>query len=539
MPDDPKALDLIKERDRLKSDRQTYETAWRDIRRLVRPNTVDFQAANNAPGDVRTEHMYDGTAMQSNTDLANAVHSFIANPSERNFGIKVTAAQRELNDDSEVREYLDLVSDILAAELSDDRTMFTSALQEAFLDLAFGNMVVNQEWNADEGHLIFKACPLATSYFDENQYGLIDCMYRCLVMNMRQINQKFHEAKWDRKEEDDKKPDKTFHVLHAVKPRSDVVYGKETKTNMPFKSCWVLEEKKVLLEESGYVTFPYHVGRWSKSDEELYGRGPAINCLPDIRMLNRMEFTIIKAAQKAVDPPLIMPSDGFIGRFKTAPGSINYSDPSMGEFEVQTLEHKGKLDIGLEMSEQKREFIRRCFYADWVKLMPKKERQTAYEISELVEQQLRMMSPMLGRLQTEVFVPLIQRSYTLMDRAGVLPPLPPLLDGVRLEVDYVTAAARAQAATRLVSYNRLVQNLAILQPFAPDVMDKLDADVIASDMAILSGVPAKAVRNDEDVSEIRSARAQEQQAAAAVAAAPQIAGAVKDFSQANEAGGLL
>ncbi len=536
MSEDAKAVEIIREYERLKSERTTYESAWSDIRKLVRPNTTDFRATNS-PGDVRTEQMYDGTAMQSNIDLANAVHSFLVNPSERNFGIKAAAANRELNEDPESVEWLDLVSDIIASEYVDDRTRFTSSLQECFLDLAFGNLVLNQEWDYDSGHLIFRSCPLSNSCFEENNKGAIDRVYRWSEMTVRQIEAQFPAATWERK--DDDKKDKKYHVVHAVYPRTERAYGREDKNNMPFKSCWVLCEKKMLLDEGGYISFPYHVGRWSKSDEEVYGRGPAITCLPDIRMLNRMEFTILKAAQKAVDPPLVIPSDGFLERFKAAPGSINYRDPSVGEFEVQSLEHKGNFPIGEEKCDQKREFIRRCFYADWVKLMPKKERQTAYEISELVEQQLRMMAPMLGRLQAEVIVPCIQRSYQLLSRAGQIPPPPVALERAVVEVDYVSAAARAQAATRVVSYTRWVQNMSILQPIKPDVMDAVDADFIAQDMAILMGIPKKAIVNDEDIAQVRDTRAKEQMALQAADAAPKIADATKKFSESNLGGGLL
>lgn len=539
MPDeDPKAASVIREYDRLKGDRATYETAWRDIRQLVHPNTSDFQASD-APGDIRTERIWDGTAMQSNIDLANAVHSFLINSSERNFGIRASAVNAELNEDLEAVEWMDSVSDIIATEYNDDRSMFVPALQEALLSLAFGNIVLNQEFDAETSHLIFRSCPLASTYFNENHNGLVDQVYRKVEMTMRQVNQKFPDATWERKDEDDKQPDKKMTVIHAVYPRSDRKYGREDARNMPYASCWVLCEKKVVLKESGYTSFPYHVGRWAKSDDEIYGRGPAINCLPDIRMLNRMEFTIIKAAQKAVDPPLIMPSDGFLSRFKTSPGSLNYKDPSAGDFEVQTLEHRGNFPIGMEMSDQKREFIRRCFYADWVKLMPKKERQTAYEISELVEQQLRMMSPMLGRLQTEVIVPMVQRSYELLLRFGRIPPPPVVLDGAIIEVDYVSASARAQQATQVLSYNRLTQNLAIMQPFAPDIMDALDTDNIAQHMASLMGVPRRGIRSKSDIIEIRQARAQEQQMASLAEAAPKLGKAALDLSKANEAGGLL
>lgn len=538
MADESKAKSVIAEYERLKSERAPYETAWRDIRKLVRPNTSDFQS-QGSPGDVRTVEMFDGTAMQSNIDLANAVHSFLANPSERNFGIKATAQTRGLNDDPEAVDWMDQVSDIIASEYQDDRTMYMASLQECFLDLAFGNTILNQEWNAEEMHLSFRACPLALTFFDENKDGFIDRIYRCVEMSRRQIDQKFPKAEWEGKK--DEKLDKVYHVIHGVYPREDSErqYGREDGRNMPFASCWVLQERKVLLNEGGYTSFPYHVGRWSKSDDEVYGRGPAINCLPDIRMLNRMEFNLIKAVQKAVDPPLVMPSDGFLVKFKASPGSVNYRDPSVGEFEVQALEHKGNFPVGMEFSDQKREFIRRCFYADWVKLMPKKERQTAYEVSELVEQGLRMMAPMLGRLQTEQVVPAIQRSYHLLGRAGMFPPPPPSLVGANIEVDYVSAAARAQAATRIVSYNRLIQNLSILQPAAPEIMDALDAEFIAQDMALLMGVPRKAIRSPEEMAAIKEAKAQEAQLMAAAEAAPKVAKAAKDFSEANLTGGLL
>lgn len=535
MNEDPKVKTLMIDWEKLQRSRTNYESAWQDIRQLVRPNTVDFQA-QTSPGDVRTERMYDGTAMQSNVDLANAVHSFLINPSERNFGIKVVS-NAELNKNQDVIAWADEVSEIIASEYSDDRTKFHSSMQECFLDLAFGNIILLQEYDSDAGHLVFESCPLSCSFFEENSNGQVDKLARKLKMNVRQIEQEFPGAKWDGKEDD--KPDKEYTVIHFVYPRKDRIYGREDKMNMPYASCWLLKDKGVLLKEDGYRSFPYHVGRWSKSNEEVYGRGPAINCLPEIRMLNRMEFTIIKAWQKAVDPPLIMPNDGFIGKFRTAPGSINYSDSSMGEFEVQTLEHKGKLEGAENKSDQKRERIRTSFYADWVKLMPKKERQTAYEISELVEQQLRMMAPLLGPIQSEMIVPCLQRSYQLLGAAGFLPPAPPVLQGQTVEVDYVSASTRAQAATRVTNYGRLIQNLSILQPFAPEVMDAVDTDAVAQDMALLLGVPRRAIRSPDDIIEIRNSRAQQQQMAALADAAPKIGKTVLDLSKANEAGGLL
>jgi hypothetical protein len=532
---DPKAKKVCEQVAMLASERNHYEAAWKDIRTLVRPNTEDFQS-RTTPGDERTQRTYDSTAILSNVDLANAVHTFLANPSERNFGIKV-AVDREFNEDPEVIEWCDTVSDIIALEYADDRSNSHGSLQESLLDLAFGNIIENQEWDGDKGHLSFESCALADCFFKQNSRGLVDTLYKQKQWTVEDIKKEFKEARWDGS--DREKPETKYTVIHGVFPRENREYGKNNSTNMPWASCWVLKDKMVVLDEKGYKSFPYHVGRWAKSNEETYGRGPAINCLADIRMLNRMEFTILKQWQMAVAPPIVVPSDGFIGKLRNEPNAIWYKDPSAADFEVQTLEHKGKLEGAENKSEQKREFIRRTFYADWVKLMPKKERQTAYEISELVEQQLRMMAPMLGRLQTEFFIPRIQRSYELLLAAGKFPPAPPQMDGAVIEVDYVSASARAQAATRVLNYQKLIQNVSVLQPFAPDVMDAIDTDAITQDMAILLGVPRRAIRSPEQIIEIRSAKAQQQQMMALAEAAPKVSKAALDFSKANEAGGLL
>src|SRR3546814_4077959 len=68
---------------------------------------------------------------------------------------------------------------------------------------------------------------------------------------------------------------------------------------------------------------PYMVPRWSKDAGEIYGRSPGWNALPDQKMLNEMSRTVLKAAQKAVDPPLMVADDGVLMPLRTHPGGIN------------------------------------------------------------------------------------------------------------------------------------------------------------------------------------------------------------------------
>ena len=77
-------------------------------------------------------------------------------------------------------------------------------------------------------------------------------------------------------------------IIHSVHP-STTPMGYESNKNMDFTSCHVHEESGVILRESGFREFPYVVPRYLKSSSnEIYGRSPAMNALPDVKMLNTM-----------------------------------------------------------------------------------------------------------------------------------------------------------------------------------------------------------------------------------------------------------
>lgn len=532
------AKEIIKEYSRLEQERRQYDRPWQDIRELVRPNAQDFYR-NASKGDTRTENIYDGTAVQANEEFASAIQSYMVSPTERWFALEIDGKDSQtLNQDETVISWLSKVSDAIYNEYSDDRTNHASAVNEALQDIgAFGNCVLNQEWNSDDQCVVFRAIPMASVSFCENQYGRVDKLFRCIERDRRQLEQQFGANNLPQKVREDK-TDKKFELIHHVCTRDEREYGKMDGKNRPYSSHWVLKDPATLLKEDGYYSFPYHVARWSKVAGETYGRGPAIKCLPDIKMLNRMEFTIIKAASKAVDPPLIAANDGILLPIRTAPGSINFVEPGM-ENPIQALEHRGNIPIGLEMSEQRRAFIRTCFYADWVKLMPKKERQTAYEISELVEQQLRMMAPMLGKINTELLAPMIVRTYELLKSKLKLPEPPEILKGSTFTVVFQSSAARAQLGNKAMTMGRYIQEITPLVQFDPKVTNGVNFPKFARRLAQLRGVDPEVLRSDEEIEELNNQQDQMAQAQAAVAAAEPASKAVKNLADANAAGNIF
>ena len=545
---DLKAIRIVKDFERLKSERATYESAWRDIRDYVRPNVVDFNA-HRSPGDIRTVQMLDSTAMQANTDLASEVFSNLFNPSERTFGIGVNGSA-ELNRDPEVIEWCDLIADELFFSFTDERSQHTSATHEIIQDItAFGNGVISQEWNSETWQLQFMARPLACSFFDTDANGVVNKLIREESMELRQIVAKWPGATWEGLQKElESTPEKKYCVLHSVQPRAEEErrFGSTYVKRMIFASCWVLKEKKLLLDEGGYESFPYHCPRWNKVADEIYGRGPGINCIPAVKMLNRQKLTTIKAAQKATDPPIWLPGEGVRLPYRDEPGGVNFYDPSMFPqgFPTFTQDHKGNFPVTLEMMESERADIRKAFYTDWMEWFPKRERQTAQEIRELSMRKLNKMSPLLGRLETELQVPMIQRAFELKRAAGLIPDAPTILQGgngkkpSELKVIYVSASARAQAASEANSIMLFFQELLPWAQADPTVMDAINMPEAVQELAIKQRITRRILRSKEEITAMQEQRAQKEQAMQMAGAAEPISKAVLNIAKANEAGGI-
>jgi len=150
---------------------------------------------------------------------------------------------------------------------------------------------------------------------------------------------------------------------------------------------------------------------------------------------------------------------------------------------------------------------------------------------------MRLLWPVLGRLQSELLQPLISRSFSLLLREGLLPPAPEQLQGQDIDIEYVSPLAKAQRLTDLQSMLRGFEVMMQVAEIAP-VMDYLDSDKLVQYLVDVTGIPARVIRSDEEVARIRrqqqeaaQAQAQMEQSAMAAEQAQQLAPMVKAVSQ--------
>ena len=503
---------VITKQESLKSYRTPWENLWQDCGEYVNPNRGDFSTIRYRADTARYDKIFDTTAPLANENLASGLQGFLTSPSQRWFSL--STFDDELNEEYAVKEWLNLATNILYDRVFNiPDSNFNSQAHELYLDLgSFGTAVMMVQDNPGSG-ITFRTFHLADCYIQENDKGFVDTLYRKYKRTGRQLIERFGEAVPEKIIKiSQKDPYREFEVIHAVEPSE--TYGEPLKkpTKKAFKSCYILLEEKTLLEEGGFDEFPYMVPRWSKVAGEIYGRSPSMTSLPDIKMVNSMMKTIIKAAQKLTDPPLLVPDDGFILPVRTVPGGLNFYRSGTQD-RIEPLETKGRPDIGFDLLQNRREHIRAAFHVDWMQMPDQKgsPNMTATEVIARQEEKMRLMGPMIGRLQVEFLGPLIDRVFRIMNRKKLLPQAPGILEGQEMKIVYTSPLARAQKSGQLMTITRLFESMAPLFQTKPELLDNMNTDETFRYFHHLLDAPAKILNPEEKVQEERQARAEQQQ----------------------------
>jgi hypothetical protein len=221
-----------------------------------------------------------------------------------------------------------------------------------------------------------------------------------------------------------------------------------------------------------------------------------------------MSKTTIKAAQKQVDPPLLVPDDGFLLPVRTVPGGLNFYRSGTRD-RIEPLNIGANNPLGLNMEEQRRDSIRAVFYVNQL-MMQQGPQMTATEVIQRNEEKMRLLGPVLGRLQSELLKPLIDRVFAILLRNNMLPPAPEFLSGRDIEIEYVSPLAKAQKSTELQSIIRTVEILGSLANVAP-VFDYINFDNLVKHLADIVGVPQKILKSQSQVNAERQQAQQQQQ----------------------------
>ena len=509
--------------DRLKTGRQNWETHWQEVADYMQPRKADVTRTRSR-GDKRTELIFDSSPIQAVELLAASLHGMLTNPSTPWFSLRYK--DQGLDADDEAKLWLEGVTDTMYTAFN--RSNFQQEIFELYHDLiTFGTAAMFIEEDQDD-LLKFSTRHINEIYITENDKGRIDTVYRKFKITLRAAFQQFAEnLSEEARNKVEKDPFDEIDILHAVYPRQDFDPTKKDKKNMEFESTYVEYKNGNELSVGGFMEFPFVVPRYLKASHEIYGRSPAMTALPDVKMLNEMSKTTIKAAQKQVDPPLLVPDDGFLLPVRTVPGGLNFYRSGTRD-RIEPLNIGANNPLGLNMEEQRRTAIRNVFYVDQL-LLQQGPQMTATEVIQRNEEKMRLLGPVLGRLQSELLKPMIDRCFAILLRNNQFAPAPEFLSGQDIEIEYVSPLAKAQKGTELSSITRAIEILGSLANVAP-VFDYINFDSLVKHIADLVGVPQKVLKLQSQVNAERQQAAQQQEQMAQMQQLQQVAKAGGDIA---------
>lgn len=533
--------DILQRYNALKGSRGNWETHWEEIAERVLPRQIGF-LGQRSDGEKRTQKVFDSRPMIALDRFAAVMDSMLTPRQQKWHNLRTT--NEELNRDFEVQDWFYQVNHILYSARYSPKANFASQNYERWVSVgAFGTGALFTDYDAGTG-LRYRCVNLKDLYLLENHQGMIDTVYRCFQYTARQAVQRWGESKMPERImkalDNPTKQNEKFEFLHVVTPRTDYRPGRADYRGKPWASYYIAVQDRQLVNEGGFTSFPYSVSRYVTAPEEVYGRSPAMMALPDIKMLNEMAKTDIRAAHKLIDPPILLHDDGILGggamTVNMRPGGLNVGGVDRnGRALIQPFNTGARVDINEAKMDQRRGAIDDAFLVTLFQILVETPRMTATEALIRAQEKGMLLTPTMGRQQSEALGPLIERELDLLMFHKVLPPMPPILAeaGGEYEIVYDSPMSRMQRAEELVGVQRTMELLAPFAQINPQVLDIFDPDELARLTAEVSGVPTPVLRSPQTLAALRQQRAQAEQEAAMVQAAQPIAGAMKDVAQAN------
>lgn len=522
MARDKVAEELLRRDSERRSSRATWEVLWQSIARYCLPNEASF-LEQITPGQDRMRWVLDSTAPRALEMFGSFLHTLLNSPTSQwiKFGIE---GENELAWSPAVRSYLENLDRKVMALLSAPMADIYSQLHQTYLNLgAFGTAVMYMD--TVNSSLRIRTYHLDDCTIEEGEDETIDTLSRQRTQSKRAALQRFKSDKLGKSFEniDEARLSKTDRYLHVVFPATDPITQQLPKSRIArgsaYYSAWVLDgEEKKVLEYGSYNTFPYMVPRWYKARGEIYGRSPAMTAMPDIRMVNRMSDTILRGAEKIVDPPLVVPDGAIVSPVRLYPGGLTFVE---GGAEIKSLIPPGtsRIETGNQLLIARQQAIKEAFFTPLF-VTPDSPVKTATQVMQEVDERNRALSPMLVRMQSELFSRMAMRALDILRAAGQLPLPPQELQGRPIKLEYVSPLIASQKQLEGLALARTFEQMSFWAQVDKGFFDWIDTDKVAQRIPLANGVDASFVKSETVVKSVRKARAEQEAIAAQAAVAP-------------------
>jgi len=524
----------------LKSERSSFIPVYRSLSDYHMSNRGRFLTSDRNKGYQHNQNQINNTSRMAARTMAAGMMAGITSPARPWF--KLQSSNVELNEYSAVKEWLHAVQTIMYRVFSQSNAY--NSLHTVYSELGvFGTAPMGVYFDYKN---VIRCRPYTVGSYviGANGKSEIDTFYLEYERTVGQLIKEYGPEKCSNSVNDQWKRGNTeawVPIVHAIEPNDDrdsqSPWAKDKNIRSVYYETSSKGDQSLFLNESGFDEFPILCPRWDITGEDIYATScPGMDSLGDTKSLQLGEKQKYKALDMIVNPPM----QGDVG-LKTQvsgnidPGQIIWTEgPTAG---IRSVYEGFRPDLNsmVAINQEAEQRIKRTFYEDLFLMMVNSDRRqiTAREVAEKQEEKLLMLGPVLERLHNELLDPLIDRTFSILQKAGVLPPPPPELNGVEMSVQYVSVLAQAQRMVSIGGLERLTGFTAQLAQLWPESRHKFDAQQAIDEYADSMGVNPRIVRGDDEVNQLVAADRQQQAQAQAAAQGESLANTAKTVSETN------
>ncbi len=505
-----KVEEIIKRQAAAQTKKDEFQQLYQDAYEFALPQRQLYGVwEGGATGSKKMQRVFDSTAINSTQRFANRLQSVVF-PPQRKWSRLEAGPTIPFEKKTMLQQILDSYGDKMFDVLK--QSNFDIAIGEFLLDLAVGTACMMVQPGDDVSPINFVPVPLFLVSYEEGANGQVDNVYRRMRIKGESIERQWPDAKMS--------PNLKRKV--ADKPADDIEFLEATiydagRGDYCYHVIWKEGKEEIVYRRR--KSSPWVISRYMKVAGEIYGRGPLMTALPDIKTLNKTIELLLKNASIAVAGVYTAADDGVLNpnTVKIIPGAIIPVARNGGPQgpALQALPRSGDFNVSQLVINDLRSNIKRILLDE--SLPPENmSARSATEIVERMKELSQNLGSAFGRLINETMIPLVAKILEVMDERGLIQ-LPLRVNGLEVKVVPVAPLAMAQnmeEVNAIIQYQQLMQSGA----FGSDGQLALKNEVAVDYVGDKLGVPAM-VRNTAEERAVIKEEAQQAQAMAAMAQA--------------------
>jgi hypothetical protein len=480
--------------------RSVYEDCYKFA--LPQRNLYNGYYEGGVAGQNKMTNVFDSTAIHATQRFANRIQAGLFPPYKKWCRLETGSmipADRKADAQSALDAYTEIMFDTLR------QTNFDLAMGEFLLDLAVGTAVMMIMPGDESTPIRFTPVPQYLVAFEEGPYGNIDNVFRKLRLKAEAIPQEYPDAQISPQLQDviDRSPAKEIDLIDAVVFDTD-------RALFCYHVIWPQAQQELV-----YRTMrsnPFVVTRYMKASGEIYGRGPLVTAIADIKTLNKTLELVLKNASLAVAGVYTAADDGILNpqNVQIKPGSIISVARNGGPQgpSLVPLARASDFNVSQIVINDLRMNIKKIMMDDTLPPDNMSAR-SATEIAERTRELATNLGSAFGRLINETMIPIVTRILYVMDNQGLID-LPLRVNGQEVKVSPVSPLAQAQ---KLQEVNDAMQYAQIAMSMGVQGAATVSVQRLLEFVADRMGVDSKILATGEEQMQFMQAMQQQAQQA--------------------------